>query len=122
MEGRTHSLRGRQHGGPQDINGCRTMSPHHFNDMRSYSPSMKYMSEPEPARGPTPPIRAYKLVPINGNELHRHYSDTEGAPVPPLRMLSSQHNPPSPAPDDPMMDRGIQSSLPSLSNEVINAR
>ena len=100
---------------------CRTMSPRaqqgggdcRAPDPRAYSP--RAMSEPE--RGPTPPVRAYKLVPIRDNELIRHYSDTEGAPVPPLRMLLP-HTPPSPAPpDDPMMDRGIQSSLPSLVNE-----
>jgi len=86
------------------------------NDPRSYSP--RAMSEPE--RGPTPPVRAYKLVPIRDNDIHRAYSDTDGAPVPPLRMLSGGHSPPSPAPLDPMMDRGVQSSLPSLANECTN--
>ena len=108
---------------------CRTMSPRAHADMRAYSP--RAMSEPE--RGPTPPVRAYKLIPLKGHpEYPRHYSDTEGAPVPPLRMMS--HNPPSPAPDDPlldprdgrdspldpMMDRAIQSSLPSLASECIS--
>lgn len=86
------------------------------NDPRSYSP--RAVSEPE--RGPTPPVRAYKLVPIRDNDIHRAYSDTDGAPVPPLRMLSGGHSPPSPAPLDPMMDRGVQSSLPSLANECTN--
>ena len=93
----------------------RTMSPHTHHDMRAYSP--RAMSEPE--RGPTPPVRAYKLVPIRDGEVYRHYSDTEGAPVPPLRM-TMPHSPPSPAPEDPMMDRGIQSSLPSLVGEPLN--
>ena len=84
------------------------------NDPRTYSP--RAVSEPE--RGPTPPVRAYKLVPIRDN--HQAYSDTDGAPVPPLRMLSGGHSPPSPAPLDPMMDCGVQSSLPSLENECIN--
>ncbi len=90
----------------------RTMSPRMQQDSRAYSP--RAMSEPE--RGPTPPVRAYKLVPIRDDEIvHRHYSDTEGNPAPPMRMMVP-HTPPSPAPEDPMMDRGIQSSLPSLAN------
>ena len=85
---------------------------------RPYSPQA--MSEPE--RGPTPPTRGYTLASQQDSDAHRHYSDTEGAPVPPLRMTSAQHpeQPPSPAPEDrydPMMDRGIQSSLPSLVSE-----
>ena len=121
-----HAYNNHNHHNYQDPNNrCRTMSPRggdqrnsgvSSRDSRAYSP--RAMSEPE--RGPTPPVRAYKLVPIRDNhhhnELHRHYSDTEGAPAPPLRMLVP-HTPPSPAPDDPMMDRGIQSSLPSLINE-----
>ena len=129
-DARTQSLRnsagpaanhnGDRHSPPQrppSPNKCRTMSPHANIEMRAYSP--RAMSEPE--RGPTPPVRAYKLVPLKDHEIARHYSDTEGAPVPPLRMMGN-HNPPSPAPDDPMMDRGIQSSLPSLVNESLGAR
>lgn len=128
-----------------------TMAPRTYvTDMREcYSP--RAMSEPE--RGPTPPIRGYKLVPIHGDEPiametgaapggnHRHFSsDTEGAQPPPLRGLYTQghDSPPSPAPrdvcqdyaaqdptagyrpaGDPMMDRGIQSSLPSLASEAL---
>ena len=70
---------------------------------RAYSP--RAMSEPE--RGPTPPVRAYKLVPINEptqnpqepQQQRTHYSDTE-APMPPQR-----HSPPSPAPQDHMISR-----------------
>lgn len=101
--------------------------PPNSNSSRAYSP--RAMSEPE--RGPTPPIRAYKLVPIrdpNEAQQQRHYSDTEGAPVPPLRMMvPHMEEPPSPAPQDDYgqhelglgMDRGIQSSLPSLASEFI---
>jgi hypothetical protein len=101
-------------GHPQGASAaCRTMSPRMQAEMtaRAYSP--RAMSEPE--RGPTPPVRAYKLVPINepgpmagnaatlggvGAHHHHHhhqrshYSDTE-APLPPQR-----HSPPSPAPQD----------------------
>ena len=73
------------------------------------------MSEPE--RGPTPPVRGYKLVPIHDTEIPKHYSDNECTPQPAMRM--SLHTPPSPAPEDPMMDRGIQSSLPSLANGYV---
>ena len=91
----------------------RTMSPHMHADCHGYSPHA--LSEPE--RGPTPPVRGYKLVPIHDMDMPKHYSDNEAVPLPPLRM--SQHTPPSPAPEDPMMDRAIQSSLPSLANECI---
>lgn len=93
---------------------CRTMSPLSHMDSRAYSP--RAMSEPE--RGPTPPVRAYKLIPLKDHDLQRHYSDGESAPMPPIRMIG--HNPPSPAPEDPMMDRACQSSLPSLVSECIN--
>ena len=93
---------------------CRTMSPRTHLNMRAYSP--RAMSEPE--RGPTPPVRAYKLIPLKDHELQRHYSDGEAAPMPPIRMIG--HNPPSPAPEDPMMDRACQSSLPSLVSECVS--
>ena len=104
---------------PTNYNKCRTMSPLSHLDSRAYSP--RAMSEPE--RGPTPPVRAYKLIPLKDHDLQRHYSDGEaggggGAPMPPIRMIG--HNPPSPAPEDPMMDRACQSSLPSLVSECIN--
>jgi hypothetical protein len=106
---------------PPSSNKHWTMSPRsQYQDTRAYSP--RAMSEPE--RGPTPPIRGYKLVPIRDGEPHRHYSDTEGVPVPPLRSLVQ--TPPSPRPaspheeyEDPMMDRAIQSSLPSLASECL---
>ena len=125
------------HGGGhyRTVEGPNSLASQQGAHLRAYSP--RAMSEPE--RGPTPPIRAYKLVPIRdsaANEVHRHYSDTEGAPAPPLRMMSNNSHageePPSPAPEDmpqghglgnlvdPTRDCAIQSSLPSLANESIN--
>ena len=120
-----------------DDSRCRTMSPQAHLD-RAYSP--RAMSEPE---CPAPPRRHYKLVPLTDQEMEavyqqRHLSDTEGAPMPPLRGMSNHHHPqpPSPAPEDallqdyhnglvdypgsgggPMMDSACQSSLPSLVSE-----
>ena len=116
-----------------DDSRCRTMSPAAHLE-RAYSP--RAMSEPE---CPAPPRRHYKLVPLTDQELEavyiqRHLSDTEGAPMPPLRGMSNHHpQPPSPAPEDallqdyqngvmdypggPMMDSACQSSLPSLVSE-----
>lgn len=123
---------------------CRTMSPQAQLE-RAYSP--RAMSEPE---CPNPPRRHYKLVPLTDQEMEvvyqqRHLSDTEGAPLPPLRGMSNHHpQPPSPAPEDallqdytgelgldpslyngmsdyppgPMMDSACQSSLPSLVSEA----
>ena len=90
---------------------CRTMSPrsHVIDNVRAYSP-VRAMSEPE--RGPTPPVRAYKLVPLSGDEmavasqngaiqyqhLPHHISDNESGMVP-IHMYTG-HTPPSPAPQD----------------------
>ena len=82
---------------------------------RAYSPRSS-----ENERGPTPPVRAYKLVPINDvHEMHRHLSDTERGPTPPVRMFAipSPASSPAPSRDEPIMDRACQSSLPSLINE-----
>jgi len=82
---------------------CRTVSP---KAVRAYSP--RAMSEPE--RGPTPPVRAYKLVPLSAHtEFPRHYSDTEGASVPPLRMLAHDDSgdPPFPCPPRPPAGPGV---------------
>ncbi len=85
---------------------CRTMSPQAHLE-RAYSP--RAMSEPE---CPAPPRRHYKLVPLTDQEMEavyqqRHLSDTEGAPMPPLRGMSNHrshlHQPPSPAPEDALL-------------------
>ena len=89
---------------------CRTMSPrsHVIDNVRAYSP-VRAMSEPE--RGPTPPVRAYKLVPMSSDEavvaaqngvlqyqhVPLHISDNESGV--PMHMYSA-HTPPSPAPQD----------------------
>lgn len=69
---------------------------------RVYSPHA--MSEPE--YGPSTGSGAYKLVPIQDNDGQRHFSDSEGAPAPAFRsmMMSHEYSPPSPAPEDPMID------------------
>ena len=69
----------------------------------------------EPEHSPSPTIQTYRLVPVTESELLRHYSDNDGVPT--LHMLIPHDSPPSPTPDDPMMDRAIQSSLPSLASE-----
>ena len=147
MHNRSYSPKGLRHapnsgvsnGVIEDLQGggnkCRTMSPRTHLE-RAYSP--RAMSEPE---CPPPPRRQYKLVPLTDQEMdliqqQRHLSDTEGAPLPPLRgMMGVNHHhnqPPSPAPNDcllqdyqdypglvggPMMDSACQSSLPSLVSE-----
>ena len=122
-----NNARDSPHGGANSYHHNKTMSPPPMGvgASRAYSPQA--MSEPE--RGPTPPTRGYTLgsphddSSATGGEHRHHYSDTEGAPVPPLRMNSAHahaEQPPSPAPEDsydPTMDRGIQSSLPSLVSE-----
>ena len=104
------------------MNKCRTMSPHsHVLEMArngAYSP-VRAMSEPE--RGPTPPVRGYKLVPIGADEtphqhpnsnipyqhLPQHASDNEANGIPQMHMYAN-HTPPSPAPphqDHQALDR-----------------
>lgn len=95
-----------------DARNCVPMPPRHAvesqiasQNSRVYSPHA--MSEPE--YGPSTANRAYKLVPIRDNEIQRHFSDNEGAPVPAFRMMMShEYSPPSPAPEDPMMDCEMQ--------------
>ena len=81
--------------------------------------SPQAMSEPEV--GPTPPVRGMSLgVTPSGSDPHRHFSDTETPLQQRLHTRSALEQPPSPAPQDacdPVMDRGIQSSLPSLVSE-----
>lgn len=93
-------------------------SPRSYHNQRTYSP--KGISDPEyGGLGGRPAMRpVYEGgVPPANMELCRPFSDTEGVALGPRRGLN--RSPPSPAPGDPMTDRAIQSSLPSLASECI---
>ena len=105
--------------GYQSATNDDSQSPNSFNDVvadrndlhrgiagsaRSGVYSPRAMSEPE--YGPSSTLCGYRLIPIADNELHKHFSDTDGALVQPHHMnVSHEYSPPSPAPEDPVMHR-----------------
>lgn len=92
------------HVGQNDVQAPRCLAESQLatQNSRVYSPHA--MSEPE--YGPSIDNRVYKLVPIRDAEGQRHYSDSEGASAPAFHnaMMPHEYCPPSPAPEDPMMD------------------
>lgn len=93
-------------------------SPRSYHNPRTYSP--QGISDPEYGGLVGRPVvrPGYEAgVPTTDLEPCRPFSDTEGVALLPRRGLN--RSPPSPAPGDPMTDRAIQSSLPSLASECI---
>ena len=105
------------HGNPMMTSSTKHVIETDAKNARVYSPHA--MSEPE--YGPASANWGYKLVPIRDTEMHRHYSDNEGVPMPSYRMvMSHEYSPPSPAPEDPMVDCRVPSSPTSRSRFVWN--
>ena len=84
------------------------------SDARGYSPR-GVASEAE--RTPNVPLRAYKLVPVNG-----HYSDAEGHMPGHIRMYLSRCDPMTVSvPQDCPVDRAVQSSLLSVNSDTASS-
>lgn len=99
---------------PQSSQGA--ASPRSYHNPRTYSPHG--ISDPEyGGLGGRPVVRPGYEGMVPPTVLCRPFSDTEGVALVPHRGLN--RSPPSPAPGDPMTDRAIQSSLPSLASECI---
>ncbi|XP_074652332.1 roundabout homolog 2-like isoform X2 [Tubulanus polymorphus] len=106
---------------PQDYNDPRrTQSPRNYNDgtaNRVQSPRNpnNYMNCENGGTCNSGPYRGYKVLPTD--ECPRRMSDTERGPSRGMYAAIPQHV----SPEGALMDRGIQSSLPSIASECMHS-